>query len=259
MFWVDPRVPHNMPQPIHVRLQTPVGDACMQPGPQYPPHHEVTKDGSVSKKRRASGSRKGVARANVAHADSETSERTSIMGALPGQPCHPFPDWPSLDPSSPSVVAGPAGNGTVPSSATSLSGGPPDFSFAPFLKFFTESMNHLVLTFESNQLSVQHTMKEQQQQFSSHLELLHAKLAQTSPAAPPSPFGFHGDVEGGDDLPIPLKKKWTRCRFLKNARAVDGEVDMATYDQFLQYIHNHLLAFLGIKDLKNIADAKDAV
>ncbi|KAI6035844.1 hypothetical protein EDC04DRAFT_2604834 [Pisolithus marmoratus] len=169
---------------------------------------------------------------------------------LPGQPCHPFPDWPSLDPSGLSVIAGPAGNGTVPSLATLLSGGPADFSFAPSLKFFMESVNHLVLTFESNQLSVQHMMKEQQQQFSSHLELLHAKLAQTSPATPPSPFSFHGDVEGGDDLPIPLKKKWTRCHLLKNAWVVDGEVDMMTYNQFL-------VSLLGIKDLKNIADAKD--
>ncbi|KAI6125169.1 hypothetical protein EV401DRAFT_2207616 [Pisolithus croceorrhizus] len=267
MFWADPRVPHNMPQLIHVRLQTPLGDSHMQSGPQYPPYHEVTEGGSVSKKRKTSASRKGVARANLARADSETSERTSITETAPSQVRHPFPDWPitdyagipasrntSLDPSGPSVAAGPAGSGT------SVSGGPANFSFTPFLKFFTESVNHLVSTFESNQLSVQHTMKEQQQQFSSHLELLHAKIAQTSPAAPsgqPTPSSFLGDAEGGDDLPIPPKKKWTKCRFLKNSQAVDGEVDMATYDQFLQYTHDHLLALLGIRDLKNIADAKD--
>ncbi|KIK19911.1 hypothetical protein PISMIDRAFT_13338 [Pisolithus microcarpus 441] len=105
-------------------------------------------------------------------------------------------------------------------------------------------------------------MKEQQQQFSSHLELLHAKIAQTSPTAPPgqpSPSGFLGDAEGGDDLPIPPKKKQTKHCFLKDGQAVDGEVDMATYDQFLQYIHDHLLALHGIRDLKNIADAKDHV
>ncbi|KAI6106292.1 hypothetical protein EDD16DRAFT_1709209 [Pisolithus croceorrhizus] len=160
----------------------------------------------------------------------------------------------SLDPSGPSVATRLAGSGT------SVSGSPANFSFTPFLKFFMESVNHLVSTFESNQLSVQCMMKEQQQQFSSHLELLHVKIAQTSPAAPPgqpTPSSFLGDVEGGDDLPIPPKKKQTKCHFLKNSQAVDGEVDMATYDQFLQYICDHLLALLGIRDFKNIADAKD--
>ncbi|KAI6098359.1 hypothetical protein EDD16DRAFT_1527234 [Pisolithus croceorrhizus] len=237
--YVNPRVLHNMPQPIHVRLQTPLGDSHMQSGPQYPPYHEVTKGGLVSKKRKTSASRKGVVRANLAHADSKTSERTSIMETAPSQACHPFPDWlimdyaripasrnMSLDPSGPSVATRLAGSGT------SVSGSPANFSFTPFLKFFMESVNHLVSTFESNQLSVQCMMKEQQQQFSSHLELLHAKIAQTSPAAPPgqpTPSSFLGDVEGGDDLPIPPKKKQTKCHFLKNSQAVDGEVDMATY------------------------------
>ncbi|KAI6045858.1 hypothetical protein EDC04DRAFT_2888451 [Pisolithus marmoratus] len=106
-------------------------------------------------------------------------------------------------------------------------------------------------------------MKEQQQQFSSQLQLLHAKLAQTTPAASPgqsSPCTSHYDGDDGDDvLPIPQKKKkkhMNHC-FLENAHAVDSNIDIVTYNQFLLYICDHLLTLLGIKDLKNIADAKD--
>lgn len=254
----DSRVPHNVTQAIHTGLQASSGDVHIEPG---------------SKKRKTSGSSKGKPKTRVVCANSETSEGMNVTDAVPGQPPHPFPDWPgvnfagtpanpnmSLNLSGPSVTAGPAGSDATPFSAAAVSGSVADFSFTPFLKFFTESMNHLLSTFESNQLTVQCTIKEQQQQFSSHLESLHAKIAQTDPASSSgqSPtHGFHTEEDGSDGLPLPPKKRKRRSHRVKgNTQVVDGDVDMATYNQFLQYVRDHLLALLGIKDLKNIADAK---
>ncbi|KAI6040011.1 hypothetical protein EDC04DRAFT_2894716 [Pisolithus marmoratus] len=261
----------GIPQAIQVGPQASLGDVSMNPGSQRPLHHEHTEGASVSKKRKSSANSRGKAKC-VSQLFNPFVSPASIF-QHPGQLPRPFPDWPNIDcaavsansstglnPSGQSIAAG---SGTVVSSAAPVSGSPADFSFAPFLKFFSESMNHLVSTLESNQLSVQRTMKEQQQQFSSQLQLLHAKLAQTAPAASPgqsSPRASHYDGDDGDDvLPIPQKKKKkrTNCRFLENAHAVDSDIDMVTYNQFLQYIRDHLLALLGIKDLKNIADAKD--
>ncbi|KAI6100949.1 hypothetical protein EDD16DRAFT_1526109 [Pisolithus croceorrhizus] len=247
-----------MMQVIHTRLQASSGDVHIEPG---------------SKKRKTSGSSKGKPKTRVVHANSETSEGMNVMDAVPGQPPHPFPDWPgvnfagtpanpnmSLNLSGPSVTTGPAGSDTTPFSAAVVSGSVADFSFMLFLKFFMESMNHLLLTFKSNQLTVQCTIKEQQQQFSSHLESLHAKIAQTDPASSSgwSPtHGFHTEEDGSDGLLLPPKKRKWRSHHVKgNTQVVDRDVDMVTYNQFLQYVHDHLLTLLGIKDLKNIADAK---
>ncbi|KAI6045489.1 hypothetical protein EDC04DRAFT_2888941 [Pisolithus marmoratus] len=82
-------------------------------------------------------------------------------------------------------------------------------------------------------------------------------MASAVPPGQSSTHGFLNEEDGDDDLPTPPKKgKWTRCHFLQDTWAVDGDVDMVTYSQFLQYICDHLLTLLGIKDLKNIADAK---
>ena len=114
---------------------------------------------------------------------------------------------------------------------------PTDINLTPVLKFFTESMNHLVSTIELNQQSVQRTIQEQQQQFTSHLELLRVKIAQTASAAPPgqsSPSDPNDDGEDGVDniLPLPKKRRRTRHRCAVNTQTME-DVDMATYDQFL--------------------------
>ena len=190
-----------------------------------------------------------------------TTEGTSVTGEVsiltlrfvhlisfplthPRQQSHHFPDWPSVDsagasnvrgtvsnPSGDSFAAGPSGHGTFASASL-----PTDFGFTPVLKFFTESMNHLVSTMESNQQTVQRAMQEQQQQFSSHLSLLHAKLTQSASASPglSSPSGSNdADEDGAEDiLPSPKKRKRTKRHVLKNT-AIGGGADMATYNKFL--------------------------
>ena len=221
----------------------------------------LTEGGSVSKKRKTSTSIRGKAKANarLIRTDSVTTEGTSVTGEvsiltlrfvhligfpLPCQQSHHFPDWPSVDgagasnvrgtvlnPSGDSFAAGPSGHGTFASASL-----PTDFSFTPVLKFFTESMNHLVSTMESNQQTVQRAMQEQQQQFSSHLSLLHTKLTQSASASPgpSSPSGSNdAEEDGADDiLPSPKKRKQTKRHVLKNA-GIGGGADMATYNEFL--------------------------
>ncbi|KAI5993169.1 hypothetical protein EDC04DRAFT_2613439 [Pisolithus marmoratus] len=187
-----------------VGLQASLGDVPMEPGSQSSLHNKLTKDRSGSKKRKINASGKVKSKTKVVHADSETTEGTNTTEA---------------------AVA------LCPSQQQQSQAALP-------------IMNHLVLTFESNQLSVQCMMKEQQQQFSSQLELLHAKVSQMASAVPlgqSSTHGFLNEEDGDDDLPTPPKKgKQTRCHFLQDTQVVDRDVDMVTYSQFLnQRLEKH--------------------
>jgi len=127
------------------------------------------------------------------------------------------------NPSGFSCSARPSGNSSFIPPAVPGACMPTDINLTPVLKFFTESMNHLVSTIKLNQQSVQRTIQEQQQQFTSHLELLCAKIAQTASAAPPgqsSPSDPNDDGEDGVDNILPPPKKRRRCRDCSVSRCV---------------------------------------